>query len=171
VDDVRITTRENLGTKAKTGLEINWKYRIAKWFTAMGDVNYGYFVRRGSFEGKSFDFEGDQWSTQLTMKFELPADISFEVTPQHRSRILTVQGINQGQTFIDAGIRKKFWKGKAVVNFAVRDVFASRVQIREVDQPDFYLYSFSQRGRFVTLGFSYSFGKGEAVSYKGGGRY
>lgn len=171
VDDVRITTRENLGTKAKTGLEINWKYRIAKWFTAMGDVNYGYFVRRGSFEGKSFDFEGDQWSTQLTMKFELPADISFEVTPQHRSRILTVQGINQGQTFIDAGIRKKFWKGKAVVNFTVRDVFASRVQIREVDQPDFYLYSFSQRGRFVTLGFSYSFGKGEAVSYKGGGRY
>ncbi|MCR9171121.1 MAG: TonB-dependent receptor [bacterium] len=170
-DNVRITTRENLGTNAKTGLEINWKYRVAKWFTAMGDVNYGYFVRRGSFEGQSFDFEGDQWSTQLTMKFDLPADISLELTPQHRSRVLTVQGVNQGQTFIDAGIRKKIWKGKAVVNFAVRDVFASRVRIREVDQPDFYLYSFSQRGRFLTLGFSYSFGKGEAVSYSGGGHH
>ena len=135
----------------------------------MGDANYGYFVRRGEFEGQSFDFEGDQWSTQLTMKFELPADISLEMTPQHQSRILTVQGINRGQTFIDLGIRKKLWKGKAVVNFAVRDVFASRVQIREVDQPEFNLYSFSQRGRFLTLGFSYSFGKGEAVSYKGGG--
>ncbi|XOV66087.1 MAG: TonB-dependent receptor domain-containing protein [Fluviicola sp.] len=170
-DDVRITTRENLGTRAKTGLEINWKYRITKWFTAMGDVNYGYFVRKGEFEGQSFDFEGDQWSTQLTMKFELPADVSLELTPQHQSRVLTVQGVNQGQTYLDLGLRKKLWKGKAVVNFAVRDVFASRVQIREVDQPEFYLYSFSQRGRFITLGFSYSFGKGEAVSYSGGGRY
>ncbi len=170
-DDVRITTRQNLGTKAKTGWEVNGKYRVTKWFTAMGDFNYGYFVRKGEFEGQSFDFQGDQWSTQLTLKFELPADISFEVTPQHRSRILTVQGENQGQTFVDAGIRKKLWKGKAVVNFAVRDIFASRVQVREIDQPEFYLYSFSQRGRFLTLGFSYSFGKGDAVSYSGGGRY
>jgi hypothetical protein len=137
----------------------------------MGDVNYGYFVRRGSFEGQSFDFEGDQWSTQITMKFDLPADFSLEMTPQHQSRILTVQGMNRGQTYIDAGIRKKIWKGKAVVNFAVRDIFASRIRIREVDQPDFDLFSSSFRGRFITLGFSYSFGKGEAVSYKGGGRY
>lgn len=171
VDDVRITTRENLGTNAKTGLEINWKYRVAKWFTAMGDVNYGYFVRRGNFEGQSFDFEGDQWSTQITMKFDLKADFSLEMTPQHQSRVLTVQGINQGQTYLDLGVRKKLWKGKAVVNFAVRDVFASRVDIREVDQPDFYLYSFSQRGRYITLGFSYAFGKGEAISYGGGGRH
>lgn len=170
-DDVRISTRENLGTKAKTGWEVNGKYRVAKWFTAMGDFNYGYFVRRGSFEGQSFDFEGDQWSSQLTLKFELKGDISIELTPQHRSRVRTVQGMNLGQTFVDAGIRKKLWKGKAVVNFAVRDIFASRVQIREVVQPNFELYNFSQRGRFLTLGFSYSFGKGEAVSYSGGGRY
>lgn len=169
-DDVRITTRQNLGTQAKTGWELNGKYRVTKWFTAMGDFNYGYFVRRGDFEGQSFDFEGDQWSTQLTLKFELPADVSFEVTPQHRSRVKTVQGINQGQTFVDAGIRKKLWKGKAVVNFAVRDVFASRIEERIVDQSEFYLRNFSQRGRFLTLGFSYSFGKGDAVSYSGGGR-
>lgn len=171
IDDVRFTTRYNLGTRAKTGLEINWKYRVAKWFTAMGDVNYGYFVRRGNFEGQSFDFEGDQWSTQLTMKFELPKGFSLEMTPQHQSRVLTVQGTNRGQTYIDAGLRKKLWKGKAVINFAVRDIFASRIRIREIDQPDFELFNSSLRGRFITLGFSYSFGKGEAVSYKGGGRY
>ena len=170
-DDVRITTRKNLGTQAKTGWEVNGKYRVTKWFTAMGDFNYGYFVRRGEFEGQSFDFEGDQWSTQLTVKFELPADISFEVTPQHRSRVKTVQGLHLGQTFVDAGIRKKLWKGRAVVNFTVRDIFASRVQIREIDQPSFTLYSFSQRGRFLTLGFSYSFGKGEAMNYSGGGHH
>ena len=36
-----------------------------------------------------------------------------------------------------------------------------------IDQPEFYLYSFEQRGRFITLGFSYGFGKGEAMTYSG----
>lgn len=169
--DVRITRRENLGTRGKTGLEINGKYRVTKWLTAMGDFNYGYFVRRGEFEGQSFDFEGDQWSTQVTLKFELPKGFSFEVTPQHESRVITVQGVTSGFTYLNAGVRKKLWNGKAVVNFGVRDLFATRIRENIIDQADFYLYSFSQRGRFLTLGFSYSFGKGEAMSYNGGGRY
>ncbi|WCO03403.1 hypothetical protein [Psychroserpens ponticola] len=31
-------------------------------------------------------------------------------------------------------------------------------------------YSFDQRGRFITLGISYGFGKGEAMTYSGGRR-
>ena len=65
----------------------------------------------------------------------------------------------------------KLLKNKAVVSLAVRDVFASRIRESVVDQPDFYVYSFSQRGRFVTLGFSYSFGKGEVMTYSGGRRH
>jgi hypothetical protein len=166
-DNVNISTRENLGTNAKTGFEFNAKYRIAKWVTAMGDFNYGYFVRRGEFDGQSFDFEGDQWSTQVQFKFDLPLDIDIEWTPQYESRVVTVQGVQSGFFYMDAGIRKKLWSGKAVINLGVRDILASRIRESIVDQNDFYLYSFSQRGRFVTLGFSYSFGKGEAVSYTG----
>jgi hypothetical protein len=58
-------------------------------------------------------------------------------------------------------------KGKGVFNFSVRDVFSSRIQESTIDQADFYQYSFQQRGRFITLGFSYGFGKGEAMSYSG----
>jgi len=169
-NNVNITTRENLGTNAKTGFEFNAKYRPTKWLTAMGDFNYGYFVRRGNFEGQSFDFEGDQWSSQITFKVDLPLDIDLELTPQYESRVRRVQGVQSGFFYMDAGIRKKLWSGKAVVNFAVRDIFASRIRENIIDQSNFYLYSFSQRGRFITLGFSYSFGKGEAVSYNGGGR-
>jgi hypothetical protein len=67
----------------------------------------------------------------------------------------------------DLGLRKKFMKGKAVVNLSVRDVFASRIRETIADQPDFYIYSRRYRGRFVTLGFSYGFGKGEAMEYSG----
>ena len=34
--------------------------------------------------------------------------------------------------------------------------------LNEIIQNDFSLYSRSLRGRFITLGFSYGFGKGEA---------
>jgi hypothetical protein len=35
------------------------------------------------------------------------------------------------------------------------------------DQPTFYLYSHRQQGRFITCGFSYGFGKGEAMEFQG----
>ena len=53
---------------------------------------------------------------------------------------------------------------------SVRDLFATRARETEIAQEDFYIYSFGQRGRFITLGFSYGFGKGEAMEYSGGRR-
>jgi len=61
-------------------------------------------------------------------------------------------------------------KGKAVFNLSVRDVFASRIR-ESISQGDtFYAFSRRQLGRFISLGFSYGFGKGEAMTYGGGGR-
>ena len=168
-DNVNISTRVNVGTQNKTGLEINGKWRTKKWLTIMGDFNYGYFSREGEFQGTVFDFKGDQWSSQLNFKFDLKWDIDLEVTPQYQSRLKTVQGEQSGFLYSDVGIRKKLWKGRGVVNLAVRDVFASRIRETIVDQETFYVYNFAKRGRFITLGFSYSFGKGEAMSYSGGG--
>ncbi|MFK7906931.1 MAG: outer membrane beta-barrel protein, partial [Chitinophagales bacterium] len=71
------------------------------------------------------------------------------------------------QISADLGVRKKLLKGKAVLNMSVRDIFASRIREIETFQPDFYIYSRGFRGRFVTLGFSYGFGKGEAMEFSG----
>lgn len=166
-DNVTITTPQNVGTRNKTGFELNGKYAPAKWFSVNGDFNYGYFTRTGTFEDQNFDFNGNQWSVKFTTKFKLPADIDLEFTPNYQSSYKTVQGEVSGFAFADAGIRKKIWKGKAVINLGVRDIFASRIRESLVTQPTFESYSFSQRGRFITLGFSYSFGKGEAMSYTG----
>lgn len=170
-DNVNITTPENIGTRNKTGLELNGKYTPNKWLSLTGDFNYGFFVREGEFENQNFDFSGNQWSLKFTTKFKLPADIDLEITPNYQSSYKTVQGEVSGFAFADAGIRKKLWKGKAVINLGVRDIFASRIRESYVDQPTYSVYSFSKRGRFVTLGFSYSFGKGEAMSYSGGRRH
>ena len=100
----------------------------------------------------------------------MPADVDLEFTGNYLSGYRTVQSDVSGFAFLDMGVRKKIMKGKGVINVSVRDVFSSRISESIIDRTDYYLYSFDQRGRFITLGFSYGFGKGEAMSYSGGRR-
>jgi outer membrane receptor protein involved in Fe transport len=170
-NNVNITMPMNIGTNRTTGLEFNFKYSPKRWLTFNGDANYNYFNRQGELEGTSFDFTADQWSGKLTAKFKLPADIDFEMTGQYLSGVQTVQSLVSENYFLDLGLRKKVMGGRGVFNFSVRDVFASRIRESVVQQPSFYLYNFAQRGRFITLGFSYGFGKGEAMEFSGQKRF
>lgn len=160
---------ENIGTNRATGVEFNAKYSPNKKLTFTGDFNYNYFSREGYWEAEdiSFDFNADQWSSKLTTKVKLPADIDFEVTGQYQSKYQTVQSIVSDNLFANLGLRKKILKGKGVLNFSVRDIFASRIRESETFQETFYLYNFRQRGRFITFGFSYGIGKGEAMEFSG----
>ncbi|KAA1242992.1 outer membrane beta-barrel family protein [Aquimarina sp. RZ0] len=167
VDNVNFTTPENIGTNSSIGFETNGKYNPVKWLTFTGDFNFNYFDRKGTFDGQIFDFTGNQWSTRLGSKISLPTDIDLELNGNYRSGFETVQGEQSGFAFLDIGMRKKILKGKIVANLGIRDVFASRIQERFVNQPSFETYNFGQRGRFITFGLSYAFGKGEAMTYSG----
>ncbi len=169
-DNVNTTKPLNIGTNRSTGLEVNGKYTAGKNLSFNGDFNYSYFNRQGELEGTSFDFNADQWSTKITSKIKFPGGIDFEITGQYISRVQTVQSKISGNVFADFGLRKKIMKGRGVLNLSVRDLFASRIRESETVQEDFYLYSFRQRGRFITLGFSYGFGKGEAMEFSGAKR-
>ncbi len=169
-DNVNTTLPLNIGTNRTTGVEVNFKYDPAKWLTINGDFNYNLFNRNGDYEGQSFDFDGDQWSSELTTKIKLPAQIDLEITGNYQSGYRTVQSQISANAYGDIGVRKKFLDGKAVVNLAVRDIFASRFRESVTEQPAFYLYDYGKSGRFITLGFSYGFGKGEAMTYSGGRR-
>ena len=54
---------------------------------------------------------------------------------------------------------------------SVRDAFASQINESVTTQPSFYLYEYQRRGRFVTVGLSYGFGKGEAMEFAGQKRF
>lgn len=170
IDNINYSNPENIGTNATLGFETNGKLRATNWLTLTGDFNFNYFDRIGTFESQNFNFSGNQWSSRLGSKIGLPADIDIELTGNYRSGFETVQGNVTGFAFLDLGIRKKIFKGKAIVNLGVRDVFESRISERFVAQPTFETYNFRQRGRFITLGISYGFGKGEAMTYSGGRR-
>ncbi len=157
----------NVGTNSTTGLEFNSKYAPADWATITVDANFNFFNRKGNFGGNSFDFKGDLWSTKINSKFKLPAGIDFEITGNYRSPFQGVLEKRGEEIYADTGIRKKIFKGKAIINLSVQDVFASRKFISSTTQPNFFLSRTSARGRFITLGLSYGFGKGEAMEFSG----
>ena len=169
-DNVSIVRPENIGTNNTTGIEFNMKYNTTDWLVLTGDFNFNMFDRKGDFEDQNFDFTGEQWTSRLTGKFKLPADFEVELTGNFESSFETIQGKVSQNSFADFGLRKKVAKGKLVLNASVRDVFNSRIRESIVNQPEYYIYSHSRRGRFITFGLSYGFGKGEAMTYSGGRR-
>lgn len=169
-DNVNTVRPENIGTNRSTGVEFNAKYSPINWLVFNADFNYSAFAREGIFEATNFDFSGDQYSSKLMAKLKLPADIDLEATGNYQSSYETVQSEVEDQLFMDLGVRKKLLKGKAVLSLSVRDAFASRVSESAIAQTDYYIYNRRQRGRFVAFGFSYGFGKGEAMEFSGAKR-
>ena len=166
-DSVNTITPENIGINRAIGIEFNAKYAPNKKLSFNGDFNYNYFNREGEWRAAPIDFNAGQWSSKITSKIKLPYSFDFEVTGHLRSKYRTIQGQVSGNLFADLGLRKKILEGRGVLNISVRDIFASRIRESEASQSDFYVYSFRQRGRFITFGFSYGFGKGEAMEFSG----
>ena len=168
---VNTTSPNNLGTKRSTGIEWNGKVNLNKKITLNGDFNYGYFKRKGSFESSSFDFNANQFTAKLTTKYKVLKNLDLETTVQYFSKTKSLQSNSADNLFLDLGARKKIIKGKGVINLSIRDLFASNIRERTNIQNDFSTYNYYARGRFVVLGFSYGFGKGEAMEFSGQKRF
>jgi len=166
--NVNTTRPENIGTNKAYGAEANFKYNVSKNVTINGDANYNIFQRDGRFNDQVFDFSADQWNAKLTTKFKLSKAIDFELVGNHQSRKQTVQGFVSAYSTLDAGLKIKIIDGgKGILNIGARDIFASRLRKTTIDQEEFFIFRSGLRGRFLTLGFSYGFGKGEAMQFTG----
>jgi outer membrane receptor protein involved in Fe transport len=166
-NNISTSQPENIGTSNTLGFEANVKYTPVNWFTLSGDFNINYFNRIGIFETQNFDFKGDRWNSSITSKFKLPLEFDFEMAGNYNSNYVSIQGEVSESYFIDFGVRKKVLKGKFILNLSVRDAFATRIDESFSSQDDFFTLDSRQRGRFVTFGISYGFGKGEAMEFSG----
>ncbi len=164
-NNISTSIPKNVGVNNATGVEFNGKYSLNNWFNINGDFNFNYFDRKGFFNTSSFDFSGNQWSSRLTTMFKLPAEIEMEVSGNYRSKYKTLQQEVYDNYFANFGLRKKVFKGKAILNLSIRDIFSTRRFNNVTIQPNFYTSDFRKRGRFVTFGISFGFGKGEAMEF------
>ena len=166
-ENISVRGPENLGSKRINGIELNVKAITSEKIAISGDLNYNSFDRKATWQGKSFDFEGDRWFSELTSKLKFHRDLDIEFSWNYQSGFKTIDGQINPTQFINLGARKKLLKGKGVVSFNVRDLFVTRVSENRTLRNDFNIWSRSVYGRFWYLGFSYGFGKGEAMEFRG----
>lgn len=163
-----ITTIENIGKSNDGGLEVNGKWEALKYLSFLLDGQISIYRRFGEYQDSSFNFQSSYWSSRLTTKVKLPADIDIEIRGRYRSDYQDLQTNKLAEYYMDLGIKKKILKGRAVINLSVSDVFDTRGHTNVSDETDFYRYTENRRGgRRITLGFSFGFGKGEAMEYSG----
>ena len=169
-DNVSITMPFNIGTRNSTGIDFNFKYTPFNKWTLTGDANYNVFVRNGQLNDQVFDFSASQYSGKLTSKIKINKQFEMEATGRYNSSVQTIQGEVADNLFADFGMRYKIMNGRGVLNVSVRDIFASRIRESFAIQGDNFSFGRSLRGRFITVGFSFGFGKGEAMQYSSGRR-
>ncbi len=167
-DNITYTTFENVGRSYNTGIELNAKTEPYEWISIMVDGNMNWYNRNGNYEDMDFDFNSHNWSGRLTMKLKMPLDTDIEFRGRHHSDYKDFQSIHKAQSMLDIGLRKKFMKGRAVINLSINDVFNSRKRTTITETNEFYRFDESQRsGRRIILGLSFGFGKGEAMEFSG----
>ncbi len=163
---------ENLGTSNANGIEINGKFDGIKKIVITSDFNLNRFNRRGIWGTQNFNFNGTRWSSELRSKIKFPKDLDVEATLNYLSGYSTVDGERGPSRNINFGVRKKIADGRGVINLMVRDIFGTRVSESRAIRSNFIVNNWATSGTFFSLGFSYGFGKGEAMEYqsKGGRR-
>ncbi|MEO0339022.1 MAG: TonB-dependent receptor [Bacteroidota bacterium] len=166
-DGINITRPINLGTTRAGGLELNAKLVAAEWLTFNTDMNYNAFSRDAELDGQNFDFSADQFWSRLVAKAKPTKNLEFELTGNFQSGFQTIQGDVSGTSWMDIGARQKIADGRWVLNLSIRDAFVTRIFESQLNQPNFSLYNWNRRGRFVIIGLSYGFGKGEAMQFAG----
>lgn len=167
-DNISVRKPENLGTKKANGIEMNGKLDLTNKIVINGDFNFNAFDRKAYWNEQYFDFKGERWSTRISSKIKLPKEIDVEFAFDYRSNYKTIDGQVSPSRNINFGIRKKVLNKKGVINLSVRDIFATRIQESRALRNNFNIINRSYAGTFFRLGFSYGFGKGDAMEFRGG---
>jgi len=156
---------QNTGSATNTGLEVLLSQDIANNWKVSGTLNW-YSNAIDAYQGtllfpfeRTFDIEkstANAWHAKITSEFDLPKDITFQLTGVYYSNRNIPQGIELARSTIDLGIKKSFWNKKADLTFSASDIF-NRFGIQQKIRNEGFtaLYQNFFETQIFRLGFKY----------------
>ncbi len=154
-------TWQNLAEQDNYSLNIGTPLPITKWWNGYANLNgYRTDINANLGEGKIVNATIHAFSAYMQHNFTLPLDMNIEVSGWYNSPSIWGGTFKMKQMWaMDAGVQKRFLKGKANLKLSVSDIFYSQKWTGTSNFGDLYM-NISGRGdsRRFRVSLSYRFG-------------
>jgi outer membrane receptor protein involved in Fe transport len=149
----------NLDDAVSYGLEISGNQTLAKWWKLSGNVSTFNYKVMGKPLGVEANSEKFSWLGRLNSNFNLPKNLSVQISINYRSAQALAQGTRGAIYNTDLAIKKDVLKKKGSVTLRVSDVFNTLRWDTKINGQDLsYDLRTKRLTRVAFLGFAYRFG-------------
>jgi len=121
--NIFVTRPENTQLRTFKAIMTNYTLPVAKWCKLNLMVAGARFSTKGSVYDQNLDQVVYAYRFNLLSQFTFPKDWSAEISGRYTSNTLQLQRIYEPRYYLDAGIQKKLFKGKASIKLNASDIF------------------------------------------------
>lgn len=170
-----MTQPRNIASGTTYGFEATGRFQLMPFWDATLNVNaFQNKIEIGNADTSVTkyltDTKGFSWFGKLNTNLRLPAGFSIQLNGNYESPKVVAQGRILESYWIDAALKKNFFKGKASLTVNCSDIFKTRRFINEYDLPAYsQQIDREKETRIGNVTFSYRFGRSEQGA-KGMGR-
>ena len=150
----------NLGTNEQFGVEFNTSLRLIKGMRTYASVNFFRVIEKGSYLGKSYDYDNISWSGNLSNSYRLPFAIQSQLSLRYRGPNESAFGKSKGFLYTDLALSKEILNDKATINLRFSDLLNSAKYDYQTTTPVAVTEGLYQRRKpTYTFTFTYRFRK------------
>ena len=162
----------NLGTNEQFGVEFNTSLRLIKGMRTYASVNFFRTIEKGSYLGKSFDFDNTSWSGNFSNSYRLPLAIQSQLSMRYRGPNESAFGKSKGFLYTDLALSKEILNNNATINLRFSDLLDSAKYDYQTTTPVAVTDGIYQRREpTYTLTFTYRFRQDKNRERRGRGSY
>lgn len=162
LENVMVSTTENVGTDYSLGIETMLNLSFAKWFKNDLIGNIYHYKIEGDYtlsDGTSqidFSTESFNWSLRNNSTFMFNKTTRFQVNVMYHSASKKAQGERKGFFTANLGLKKEFFKRKLSATLQARNILGTAKHENINEGPGFYNYSkFDRQWPSIKLNLSY----------------
>ncbi len=167
VNDVVVTTAQNLPRSVSTGLELTAHITPLKAWDFTANTNIYLRTNAAAPHFGIAESSGLSWNANITNNLTLVKNLMLQVRADYRSADAILQDLNRPAFGLDAGAKYDFPNKKAGLTLSSRDIFNSRkwafLRESQTNLLDFVRRTQTSR---ISLTFTYNFGKSRAATKK-----
>ncbi len=139
-DNIRLSTRANVGTDYALGTEIMLNTDFTEWWQSDISGNFYNYRVKGDINGEALDRESFTWSVEWNSIFKIAENTRIQINPEFDSREIEAQETESATFEVDGAVRQSFLDNNLSVTLQVRDIFNTDRHESETEGRDFHSY-------------------------------